>query len=204
MSTGSGDLPPRGKESGSGTSPQGSLLALTAAVGTSQLTAITAFMAALGAGSIGFQKLQTSLELSPLWCAALVTALLALLFFSHTLPTLLDKRRKLKLSLITGATPPDYFQLSAREDEEKFQRADGKHNEVFKWLRQPPGRVLYLTGSSGTGKSSLLTAWVLPKLDREGVKVIRLRGYQDPAQALEDELKRPGAIWKRNTPEPPT
>ena len=49
-------------------------------------------------------------------------------------------------------------------------------------------------------KSSLLAAWVLPRLERDGVTVIRLRGYQDPAQALEDELKRPGVIWKRNPP----
>jgi hypothetical protein len=201
MSTGTSGLSPHGEKAGANTDPQWSLLALTAALGTSQVTALTAFIAAIGAAAIGFQKLENSLDLSAPRCAALVTALLALLFFSHTLPILLDKRRKIKLGLITGATQPGYFQLSARVDEESFQRADGKHNEVFKWLKQPPGRVLYLTGSSGTGKSSLLTAWVLPKLEREGVKVIRLRGYQDPAQALEEKLKRPGVIWKRNPPE---
>jgi hypothetical protein len=114
---------------------------------------------------------------------------------------LLEKRRKARLALITGSVQPGYFQLAPREDETTFQRADGKHDEVLKWLRQPSARVLYLTGSSGAGKSSLLAAWVLPKLEREGVKVVRLRGYQDPAQALEDELKRPGVVWKRNTPD---
>jgi hypothetical protein len=130
----------------------------------------------------------------------LVGVLLALFFFGHTLPILREKRRKARLAQIEGLAPPGYFQLAQREDEEAYQRADGKHDEVLKWLRQQPGRVLYLTGSSGTGKSSLLTAWVLPKLEREGVKVIRLRGYQDPAHVLEEELKRPGVIRERNPP----
>jgi hypothetical protein len=123
------------------------------------------------------------------------------LFFSHTLPTLLERRRKNRLAEVTGSTRPGYFQLAVREDEAAFQRADGKHEEVLRWLQHTPANVLYLTGSSGAGKSSLLAAWILPKLEREGVKVIRLRGYQDPARALEDELKRPGAIWKRNPPD---
>ena len=201
MPTGNGGIPSQGEASAPNIPPQASLLTLAAAVGTSQLTAITTFLAAIGAASVGFRKLQTALGLSVPQCAALVGALLLLLFFSHTLPTVLEKRRKNRLGSITGATRPGYFQLSVRDDEESFRRADGKHDEVLKWLRHPPSRVLYLTGASGTGKSSLLTAWVLPNLEREGVRVIRLRGYQDPAQALEDELKRPGVIWKRNPPE---
>jgi hypothetical protein len=42
---------------------------------------------------------------------------------------------------------------------------------------------------------------VLPWLERDGVKIFRLRGYQDPARVLEEELKRPGAIWKRTPPD---
>ncbi len=201
MPSGNGGSSSQGEASAPNTPPQASLIALAAAFGTSQLTAITTFLAAIGAAYLGFRKLQTALGLSVPQCAALVGALLLLLLFTHTLPTVLEKRRKDRLASITGATRPGYFQLSARDDEESFQRADGKHDEVLKWLRHLPSRVLYLTGSSGTGKSSLLTAWVLPKLEREGVRIIRLRGYQDPAQMLEDELKRPGVIWKRNPPE---
>lgn len=180
---------------------QTGLLGLTAGFGTSRLVALTAFFGALGTAIAGFQKLRTSLDLSTQQCAILVAAILLLLFFSHTLPTLLERRRRERLSQITGSAKTGYFQLAPRDDESNFDRADGKHNEVLHWLERPPERVLYLTGSSGTGKSSILAAWVLPKLERSGVRVIRLRGYQDPAKALEEELKRPGVIWKRTPPE---
>jgi hypothetical protein len=191
----------RGEAPAANSSEQAGILALTASFATSQLAAISTFVAAIGAAYISFQKLELGLDLSPRQCALLVIALLALLFFSHTLPILIERRRILRLREIIGFTKPGYFRLSPREDEDSFQRADGKHTEVLKWLRQPTRRVLYLTGSSGTGKSSLLAGWVLPKLEREGVRVIRLRGFQDPARVLEDELRRPGTIWKRNPPD---
>jgi hypothetical protein len=197
--------PPPNAASEAKNSSQAGLLAMTARYATSQLAALTAFFGAIVAAYLSFEKLRKNvgndLGLSKGECAALVIALLALLFFFHTLPTLLEKRRKAMLAEITGSTKPGYFQLAPREDEATFHRADGKHEDVLKWLRHPPRRVLYLTGSSGTGKSSLLAAWALPKLESEGIRVIRLRGYQDPAQALEEELKRPGVIWKRNPPE---
>ena len=49
--------------------------------------------------------------------------------------------------------------------------------------------MLYLTGMSGSGKTSLLDAWVLPKLRREGTTVIKLRGFSDPAAVLANELR---------------
>jgi hypothetical protein len=80
---------------------------------------------------------------------------------------------------------PGYFRLAPRETGDEFARADNKHEEILRWLRESKEPVLYLTGQSGSGKSSLLDAWVAPRLD---AKVIKLRGYQDPAQALEEEL----------------
>jgi hypothetical protein len=180
---------------------QAGLLGLTASFGTSRLVALTAFFGALGTALAGFQKLRASLGLSVQQCAALVGAILILLFFSHTLPTLLERRRRDRLAQITGSAKAGYFQLGPREDEATFRRADGKHDEVLRWLERPPESVLYLTGSSGTGKSSILAAWALPRLERGGVRIVRLRGYQDPAKVLEEELKRPGVIWKRGVPE---
>ena len=55
-----------------------------------------------------------------------------------------------------------------------------------------------MTGASGTGKSSLLSAWVIPKLKREKHVVIQLRGYEDDLFArIKDELLRPRAIWDK-------
>lgn len=201
MATQAGGMTPVGAAPPPNNPQQNGLLAVTTSFGTAQLTAITAFLAAVAAALAKLQDLAKALHITPLTCALLLAALLLLLFFSHTLPSVLEQRKKAKLGSIQGATRAGYFQLTVRKDEESFQRADGKHEEVLKWLRQSPSRVLYLTGSSGAGKSSLLEAWVLPKLQRDGVTIIRLRGYQDPAQGLEDELKKHGVIWQTNTPE---
>jgi hypothetical protein len=182
-------------------SPQTSLIAQTAKFATSQVVSLTTFFGAMAASAYAYRKLPTALDISSHLCAVLVAAVLALFFFVHTLPTMLEKWRKDRLEQVTGRSSPGYFQLAPRENEKTFKRADGRHEDVLKWLRDPPGRVLYLAGSSGAGKSSLLAAWALPKLEREGVKVIRLRGRQDPGQAREDSLKSSGAIPERNPPE---
>jgi len=200
MATDAGGLAPTAGTPTKGTE-QNSLLALTSSFGTAQLTVITAFVVALTAAVAKLQDLAKALNITPVMCALLLSVLLLLLFFSHTLPSVLENRKRAKLASIQGTTRAGYFQLTVRKDEEAFQRADGKHEEVLKWLKGAPSRVMYLTGSSGAGKSSLLEAWVLPKLKRDGVTIIRLRGYKDPAQGLEDELKRPGTIWNTDVPD---
>lgn len=57
--------------------------------------------------------------------------------------------------------------------------------------------MAYLTGLSGSGKSSMLAAGVVPNLVRLNTLIIRLRSYQDPVAVLEQELLRPGVIWKK-------
>jgi hypothetical protein len=65
------------------------------------------------------------------------------------------------------------------------------------WVESSEAPVLYLTGLSGSGKSSLLAAWVLPNLERGNTHVARLRGYQDSPAAIEQELRTPGVVWKK-------
>ena len=53
-----------------------------------------------------------------------------------------------------------------------------------------------MTGASGTGKSSLLSAWVIPKLEK--CVVIQLRGYENDLLArIKDKLLEPGVIWDK-------
>ena len=47
---------------------------------------------------------------------------------------------------------------------------------------------LYLTGDSGSGKTSLLNAFVLPTLRERGWTVIEARAWQDPGAALRSAL----------------
>ncbi|SDH78343.1 Leucine Rich repeat-containing protein [Paraburkholderia steynii] len=97
---------------------------------------------------------------------------------------------------------PEYFRLTSYELGATFHRADNFHEAVYRWLRDNPAPLLYLCGVSGSGKSSILAAWVLPKLAEEHVPlcVISVRIVDDPISAIITALTVPGLIWKQ----PPT
>src|SRR5262249_18317325 len=52
------------------------------------------------------------------------------------------------------------------------------------WLKSAKGSLLYLSGASGVGKSSLLGAKVLPQLRDSGWVVIETRLFGDPIERL--------------------
>ncbi len=61
------------------------------------------------------------------------------------------------------------------------------------------GELLYLIGKSGTGKSSLLGAYVLPEL-RAGTPrfvTLSMRSFGEPLRELDEALRQPGAIYKQ-------
>jgi hypothetical protein len=80
-------------------SPQTSLIAQTAKFATSQVVSLTTFFGAMAASAYAYRKLPTALDVSSHLCAVLVAAVLALFFFVHTLPTMLEKWRKDRLWL---------------------------------------------------------------------------------------------------------
>src|SRR5271166_6377732 len=158
------------------------------------VVAVTATVSAIQKFAQPFKGASRWIQLALL---ALLAAPLVLALLFHAIPELLDRRRRKRLAEITGHLQAGYFQLAPREDEASFNRADGKHEELLRWLEQRTSPILYLTGLSGSGNSSLLAAWVLPRLERKDTIVIRLRGYQDPVAVLEEELLRPGLIWQK-------
>jgi len=165
---------------------------------TSWLGRLTAYIGAFAAAFFAFQRLPDPLKALPLWLqVALLAALPVLALVFQEIPAFVERRRRKRLTEITGIPHPGYFRLAPREDQTSFKRADGQHEEILQWLNERNRPVCYLTGLSGSGKSSLLTAWVLPKLEASGMVVIRLRGYQDPIAALERELQKPGIIWQK-------
>jgi Leucine-rich repeat (LRR) protein len=181
----------------------GRVIDLTARAATSWIGLATAYLGAVTAAVIAFQKLPEPLNKAPLWlriAALSAVPVLALIF--HAIPALVEKRRKKRLTEISGSLQSGYFRLAPRDEEASFTRPDGKHEEILRWLDRRTRSLLYLTGLSGSGKSSLLAAWVLPKLAQQNTVVIRLRGYQDPIAALEQELQRPGVIWQRSSSGP--
>jgi len=145
----------------------------------------------------------------PLFYLTLVPLLLVFLF--KTLPRWWRARRErvlIQRSKTVDAAPQPtaeplggYFLIGPYPEDrrEHFQRADGVHEIVLRWIHQTREVVLVLTGSSGTGKSSLLQAYVIPELrqDTPPLTVLLLRSYEDPLVELRRQLTAPGVIWEK-------
>ncbi len=135
----------------------------------------------------------------PTWLGiALIATIPFLALVLSTIPIFMEQRHIRSYGEISGSFQTGYFTLRPRENEEGFERADNAHQDTLRWIQTTREPVLYLTGASGTGKSSLLSAWVIPKLRRERHVVIQMRGYEDdPLGRIKERLLEPGVIWDR-------
>jgi hypothetical protein len=106
----------------------------------------------------------------------------------------INRRALQRLAVRVGAEQSGYFRigpyLSTAEDQKRFNRADRAHEYVCDWIDRSTSMPLYLTGDSGSGKSSLLNASVLPALRERGWAVVEARAWQDSEAALLDALAR--------------
>jgi hypothetical protein len=183
-----------------GSLPKRDWVDFTIRLATSWVGLFTAYTAALLLALTQYTKLKLSLQGMglPLWVAiALIAAFPVLALVLSTIPTIIDQRRIRLYSQLGGSLQPGYFTLRPRETEQGFERADNAHIDILSWIEASTAQVLYLTGASGTGKSSLLAAWVLPKLKQAGHTILRLRGYEDLPARSEEEILKPGAVWDR-------
>ena len=126
-----------------------------------------------------------------------------LVFLFRTIPRLIQTRHEqtfIKIAINSKVTgPTSYFLIRpyGEEERKRYARADGMHTAVLDWCRNTDESILILTGLSGTGKSSLLTAFVIPLL-REGKPlstVLLVRSFDNPLDELRKELLSPGIVW---------
>lgn len=119
---------------------------------------------------------------------------LLLVFAFRTVPRLSQRWHEDRfIKIPAGSTVTrggSYFLIRPykEEERERYTRADGMHTAVFDWCRRTNESILILTGLSGTGKSSLLSAFVIPAL-REGKSpstVVLVRSFDNPL----DELRK--------------
>lgn len=110
------------------------------------------------------------------------------------------KRRLINRGLRGSTVEVGYFRIHPfsddAEDQQRFSRADNAHHDIFSWLHTTAEPVLYLTGRSGAGKTSLLNAYVLPQLRQASPPVISLtvRSFHDPEKALRNAVLT-ASIW---------
>jgi Leucine-rich repeat (LRR) protein len=145
------------------------------------------------------------------WVADIVAVIPPLLVFvCQTLPRQIKRRRervfikraeKEAANLQISASAAPYFLIGPYGEERRdtYARADNMHKTVLDWLRKTDEQILILTGSSGTGKSSLLNAFVIPELreSKPGCTVLLVRSFDNPLDDLRRELLAPGNIWDR-------
>ena len=105
-----------------------------------------------------------------------------------------NRQAKQKLAVQTGTQQTGYFRIGPYQDTEldraRFSRPDRAEERALDWIRKSSQLPLYFTGDSGSGKSSLLNASLLPKLREEGWTVVEARAWQDPLGAIREALQK--------------
>jgi hypothetical protein len=132
-------------------------------------------------------------------------ALLFIVVGKVVMPAIQARRRQKVIDIPEASLRgPLTFRLRPYDeaDHAGFDRPDGAHQAALRWLKKAEGSFLYLTGFSGTGKSSLLHAWLIPELAGNGppTRTIVARSYADPLAQLSEALTKPGVLWDRRPP----
>ena len=127
----------------------------------------------------------------------------------HGVPDYLKKRKTRRLvdeGVFGRLKAPGFFRIhpygDTLQDRDLYERADRAHIEVLEWLRTTREPVLYLTGTSGTGKSSLLYAYALPHLreDTPTFQIIVERNYHDPIKSIRSAILHMDALAGTSLP----
>ena len=135
-----------------------------------------------------------------IYAAAGVIALPLLFALVFNLIPALRRRNERNLRPIIDPTKKgdtSYFQTGPRK-EDPYSFFSKGYEAFLSWTHDPKAPLLHLTGMSGSGKSSLIYAYLKPQLESPalGYKtiVIVVRGYQDPLATLKNELL---TLWKK-------
>jgi hypothetical protein len=175
------------------------------AAATRWLTETRQYLAACAAvvtvaGALWLAVAKTKLPMEVLYAAPVP---FLLVFCFTTLPRwLADRQKRWLISRISIA--PDlgeaYFQIGPYRPSQRkrYQRADGAHRQMLEWFVGSRAPILILTGESGTGKSSLLEAYLVPELESltPPFRVVKVRTLGRPEIQLREALLLAGAIWE--------
>ncbi len=126
--------------------------------------------------------------------AALALSLFFLLAF-NIIPPILHAREKRLKPVPDDRIDREYFTTKPREHDPHGFFAHG-YDAFLEWAAVPVASILHLTGLSGSGKSSLLSAFLAPRLAeaKPRTHLVILRSYTDPLVAMKEALVQ---FWKK-------
>jgi hypothetical protein len=148
-------------------------------------------------------KLRSDLGPSWSWFALLAPAIAILFFSVLPLTWRAVRERRLKARTLGGSQfRPGYFRLYpyGAADRDTYTRLDGAAEEVTNRLRNRTESLLYLSGPSGSGKSSLLGAHALPVLRDEGWHIVETRVFDDGIAQLRSAVVDDEELVSRKPP----
>jgi formylglycine-generating enzyme required for sulfatase activity len=161
-------------------------------------TAAILSLVLLVVGFVGAIKLTADLTklVIPIWAYG---TLIGLCFLAVVAQVALEWRsgrtRRLMqiLAVKPGAEQTGYFRIGPYQgtpaDRAKFKRADQAERKALEWIKNSDRVPLYLCGDSGSGKSSLLNAFVLPMLREQGWTVVGAQQPNAESQGLREMVE---------------
>lgn len=163
---------------------------------------ITALIGLIAALTAAFYFYRDSLKLPGYWPELIIVTTIVLFIALFFLPSLRAEIRKYKLAQlgVHGVlVTPSYFRLVAYEKKEadQFTRPDDASDALCQWIDTTTKPLLYLTGQSGVGKSSLINAKLLPALAGKSWITLALRPHDTPLAQMRTALLAPGAVWAK-------
>jgi Leucine-rich repeat (LRR) protein len=142
-----------------------------------------------------YEKFEPFYNMHPVFSLSVIAGIPLYIICFSVGPQLWQRRRKAQRDAITLTPNPKggsarYFRLDpyVTATPQEFRREDDAHNDVLRRIRETSRPVLFLSGASGAGKSSVLEAYVLPMLREEGWRVEQIRTFSDPLPQLEAVL----------------
>lgn len=183
--------------------PEGAWLPAIIKSAISYLAVIAGYLGAVEGLVIGWKKFvaqQGEPANSTIYVLAAILAMPLIFAFMFNLLPALRRKRERELRPTSDPTQKGqstFFQTSPRVEDPFGFFASG-YEGFLGWASAPRAPLLHLTGASGSGKSSLVAAYLRPKLAalEPGSKSVLLivRSYHDPLAELKKELL---TLWKK-------
>ncbi|MBK9147491.1 MAG: hypothetical protein IPM12_06695 [Flavobacteriales bacterium] len=107
--------------------------------------------------------------------------------YGNYLPKRRARLERMRPKKLSGPSHLDYFTTAPRGEKDAALFAD-RYERFVDWAKEPASPVLSLTGESGSGKSSVIRAVLMPWLKEYGVRIMLIRSHDDPLKQMAEAL----------------